>query len=73
MELVGKYLSVVESQGMVMMDFRCTNKEVFRDIVVPPVLKHMSSGLLRVFLERNREESGLLKKQWVLRHWEAME
>ena len=63
MELVGNYLSVVESGGMILMDFRCTNKEIFSDILVPPVLRHFSNGLLRVFLERNRGEAGRLQKQ----------
>lgn len=73
MELVGHYLSVVESSGMITMDFRCTNKEIFRDILVPPVLKHFSNGLLRIFVGRNPEEGIGLKDQLVLRHWEVME
>ena len=73
MELVGNYISVVECDEVVLMDFRCTNKEIFRDILVPPILRHMSSGLLRIFLGRNPEEKGAgLKDQWILRHWEEM-
>ena len=73
MELVGNYISVVEKDGMITMDFRCTNKEIFRDILVPPVLKHMSSGLLRIFVGRNPEEEGVgMKDQWILRHVEEM-
>lgn len=73
MELVGNYISVVERDEVVLMDFRCTNKEIFRDILVPPVLKHMSSGLLRIFVGRNPEEEGVgMKDQWILRHVEEM-
>lgn len=73
MELVGNYISVVEEDGVITMDFRCTNKEIFRDILVPPVLKHMSHGLLRVFVRRNPEKEGVgMQDQWVLRHWEEM-
>ena len=73
MELVGNYISVVEKDGMINMDFRCTNKEIFRDILVPPVLNNMSSGLLRIFVGRNPEEEGVgIKDQWILRHVEEM-
>jgi hypothetical protein len=73
MELVGNYLSVVEKDGLVLMDFRCTNKEIFRDILVPPVLKNFSSGLLRIFVGRNPEEEGVgIQDQLILRHVEEM-
>jgi hypothetical protein len=73
MELVGNYLSVVENDGVITMDFRCTNKEIFRNILVPPVLKQMSSGLLRIFVGRNPEEEGVgMQDQWILRHIEEM-
>jgi hypothetical protein len=74
MELVGNYLSVVEKGELVLMDFRCTNKEIFRDILVPPVLKNISSGLLRIFVGKNPEEEGVgIQDQWILRHVEEME
>jgi hypothetical protein len=73
MELVGNYISVVENDGVITMDFRCTNKEIFRDILVPPVLKGMSNGLLRIFVGRNPEEEGVgIQDQWILRHVEEM-
>ena len=73
MELVGNYISVVERDEVVLMDFRCTNKEIFRDILVPPVLKHMSNGLLRIFLGRNPKVEGVgMQDQWILRHVEEM-
>ncbi len=73
MELVGNYISVVEKDGMITMDFRCTNKEIFRDILVPPVLKDISNGLLRIFVGRNPEEEGVgMQDQWILRHVEEM-
>jgi hypothetical protein len=74
MELVGNYISVVETDEIVLMDFRCTNKEIFRNILVPPVLKNMSSSLLRIFVGRNPEEEGVgMQDQLVLRHVEEME
>ena len=73
MELVGNYISVVESDEIILMDFRCTNKEIFRNILVPPLLKNMSSGLLRIFVGRKPEEEGLgMQDQWILRHVEEM-
>ena len=73
MELVGNYISVVEKDGMITMDFLCTNKEIFRNILVPPVLNDMSSGLLRIFVGRNPEEEGVgMQDQMVLRHVEEM-
>lgn len=73
MELVGNYLSVVEKNGVITMDFRCTNKEIFRDILVPSTLKNISSGLLRIFLGRNQRENGIgLQDQWILRQLEEM-
>ncbi len=73
MELVGNYLSVVEKDGIITMDFRCTNKEVFKDILVPPVLKDMSSDLLRIFVGQNPRKEGVgMQDQWVLRHVEEM-
>ena len=73
MELVGNYISVVEKDGVITMDFLCTNKEIFRNIIVPPVLNKISNGLLRIFVGRNPREEGVgIQDQWILRHVEEM-
>ena len=73
MELVGNYISVVEKDELVLMDFRWTNKVIFRVLLVPRVLKNFSSGLLRIFVGRNPEEEGVgIQDQLILRHVEEM-
>lgn len=75
MELVGRYISVVEKKDEpIRMDFACSNKEIFREIVVPPALKSISSGLIRIWVHRLADEDTLRPSgPLILNHWEEIE
>lgn len=73
MELVGRYVSVVEKDGTIFMSFRCTNKELFRNILVPPVLKNLPSHVVRIRLHKLRDkDTNLFIDQWIMNHWEEL-
>lgn len=72
MELVGRYISVVEDDRGIKMDFHCTNKEIFREILVPPVLKTIPGGVIRIFLHLKPGYEAGQKKQWILNHCEGL-
>ena len=74
MELVGSYLSIVENKEGIKMDFRCTNKEIFKDILVPPALRSFPNGLVRIFLhQKENTDPRSSSIQWVLNHCEELE
>lgn len=72
MELVGKYISVVEDDSGIKMDFRCTNKEIFKGIIVPPALRTIPSETVRIFLHLHPDQKAGKPKRWVLGHCEEL-
>lgn len=72
MELVGRYISVVEDDSGIKMDFRCTNKEIFRDILVPPALRNIPSDVVRIYVHLHPDHEAGQEKRWVLNHCEEL-
>lgn len=74
MELVG-HLQKLDKRGKrILVDFRCTNKEVFTDLVVAPALQNIPDTLVRLFLQRQEDpQTRKPLQQWVIVHWEKME
>lgn len=49
MELVGEVLNLEKTErGAIYLDFACSNKEIFKRILVPPALQNLPAGLLRI-------------------------
>lgn len=75
MELVGEVLSLEKTErGTIYLDFACSNKEIFKGILVPPALQNLPAGLLRIKLHRPfLEKEGRLAEEPVLVHWEMVD
>ena len=73
MELVGNYISLEITEDRILMDFYCTNKEIFREILVPPALQKIPKGLIRIWTNPLLDECEAPTKQQVLVHWEALD
>lgn len=73
MELVGRYISIEEDDSGIKMDFQCTNKEVYQGILVPPLLRNIPQGIIRIYVHRKpNRKTGLPDKQLVLNHCEEI-
>lgn len=73
MELVGHVLRLEKEADGIKLDFQCTNKEVFQDILVPPLLSGLNgipSKILRIHIHRWPDSmTKVPTQQWVLNSW----
>jgi len=73
MELVGTAKEYSEIDGGLRLVFRCTNKEEF-DLKVSPAIKRIPPDVIvRAWTKRPEDETGMLKRENVLVHWEVLQ